>query len=127
MARRGFAVALAVCLSGWIVSAQGRTTFVLTDGERVSGMLSTRDAVRGNHLSLAIPGQRDQIFRTDEVAVIDFGGWSPRANELSALPQGRQMIALRNGATLVGYFVNILRGDTVRWQDQRGATRDIPV
>jgi hypothetical protein len=124
MARRFFAIALAVALGGWALSAQERATFVLTDGERVSGTLGWRGAMNGNRLVLAVPGRADRIFRNDEVAVIEFGGGWPRANELSALPLGGQMIALRNGETRVGYLLDIA-GNTVRWQDERGATRDI--
>jgi hypothetical protein len=127
MARRLLAVALVIGLGGWTVSAQGRTTFVLTDGERVSGALSSRGTVNGNQLSLAVPGEPDRIFRNGEVAAIEFGGGAPRANELSALPSGGQMIALRSGETRPGYLITIVGGTTVRWQDQGGSTRNIPV
>jgi hypothetical protein len=125
MARHGIlAIALAIGLGGLVLSAQGRATFVLTNGERVSGTLATRGTMNGNQLVLAVPGEPDRIFRNGEVAVIEFGGGSPGANELSALPRGGQMIALRNGETRVGSLVNIA-GNTVRWQDQGGATQGI--
>jgi hypothetical protein len=123
MGRRILAIALAIGLGGLALSAQGRATLVLTDGERVSGTLVPRGAMNGNQLVLAIPGEPDRIFRNGEVAVIELGGGLPGANELATLPRSGQMIALRNGETRVGYLVNIA-GNTVRWQDQGGAAQD---
>jgi len=126
MARRFFAVALALGLGGWTVAAQGRTTFVLSDGERVSGALNSSTGT-GGQFSLAIPGQRDRVFRNGEVAVIEFGGGQPRDDELTALPGGGQMIALRNGELRRGSLVGISAGATVRWRDQGGSLQNIPV
>ena len=34
---------------------------------------------------------------------------------------------MRNGQTEQGTFVNLIGGDTVRWKDQNGSQRDIPI
>ena len=123
MARRILAPALAIFLSGWALHAAERATFILTDGERVSGTVvfhtNTRENLIDNDFSLAVTaGQPEQIFHYDQVAVIDFMGGNPRYNELAALPDNGHLLVMRNGQTQRGHFVNMIGGDTVRWQDE---------
>jgi len=132
MARRILAAAVAICLSGWALHAAERATFILTDGERVSGTVvfhtNTRENLIDNDFSLGVtPGQPEQIFHYDQVAVIDFMGGSPRNNELAALPDNGHLLVMRNGSTQRGHFVNMIGGDTVRWQDENGSTREMPI
>jgi len=132
MTRRILAAAVAICLSGWTLHAAERATFILTDGERVSGTVvfhtNTRENLIDNDFSLGVtPGQPEQIFHYDQVAVIDFMGGSPRNNELAALPDNGHLLVMRNGSTQRGHFVNMIGGDTVRWQDENGSTREMPI
>src|SRR6185295_8294375 len=128
MARRVFSIAFAVCVCSWmLVSAAERATFILTSGERISGTLAfhtnTRENLIDNDFSLAVtPGQPEQIFHYPQVAVIDFVGGRPRNTELAALPENSgHLLALRNGTTRRGQFVNMIGGDTLRWRDENGA------
>jgi hypothetical protein len=132
MARRLFLVAIALCLFGWGVRAAERATFILTSGERISGTLAfhtdTRELLIDNDFSLAVTqGQPEQIFHYNQVAVIDFIGGTPPMAELQALPDAGHLLVMRNGETKRGHFVNIIGGDTVRWQDDGAGTREMSV
>jgi hypothetical protein len=132
MTRRLFAIAIALCLCGWGVRAAERASFILTDGERISGTVvfhgSGRENLIDNDFSLAVtPGQPEQIFHYDQVAVIDFIGGTPRMTELEALPDNGHLLVMRNGDTRRGHFVNMIGGDTLRWQDDGGPTREMPL
>jgi hypothetical protein len=65
-------------------------------------------------------------FPVDQVAVIDFVGGRPAVSELQAVGTGHAL-ALRNGTVEQGHFVNLIGGDTVRWQGENGNTRDVPI
>jgi hypothetical protein len=133
MARRFFLIACAICASSWLVLAVERATFILTDGERISGTVvfhtNTRENLIDNDFSLAVtPGQPEQIFHYAQVAVIDFIGGSPKPAELAQLPGGSgHLLALRNGTTRAGQFVNMIGGDTLRWRDPNGSIQNIPI
>lgn len=133
MARRLFLGALAICLVTWNVRAAERATFILTDGERISGTLAfhtnTREILIDNDFSLVItPGQPERQFHYAQMAAIDFAGGTPRNEELAALPDNGHLLVMRNGDIRQGHFVNIIGGDTIKWQDQSGGdTQSIPV
>ena len=56
------------------------------------------------------------------MAVIDLTGGTPSALELSRVPQSSaQAVVLRSGHAQAGKFVNIIRGDTLLWEN--GAVR----
>lgn len=125
MARRFLLVTLTLCLTGLGLRAQERATFILTDGQRVSGTLDTRETGRDLGL-VANVGQGAETFRFDQVAVIDFAGVAPRAGELAGLPTGGNMLVMRNGGTRVGYLISV-NGTSVTWQEEGGGRLDIPV
>jgi hypothetical protein len=124
-------VALVACAAGYTLEATERATFILTDGERKSGPVvfhtESRENLINGMLNLGADNGKEMTFPVDQVAVIDFVGGTPPASELSALPANGQLLALRSGQTQQGRFVNLIGGDTVRWTDQRGAERDIPI
>src|SRR5437762_2921262 len=128
MARRMFAAAVALCLCGGGLQAAERATFILTDGERISGTVvfhtNTRENLIDNDFSLApVPGQPERQFHYDQVAVIDFIGGTPALAELDALPASGHLLAMRNDTTKRGHLVNMIGGDTVKWQDEGGPVR----
>jgi hypothetical protein len=121
--------ALVACATSYAMATE-RATFILTDGERKSGPVvfhgdNHENLINGN-LNLGADNGKEMTFPVDQVAVIDFVGGQPATTELQAVGSG-QAIALRNGSVEQGRFVNIIGGDTVRWQDQNGASRDIPI
>jgi hypothetical protein len=123
-------VALAAC-AGLYAYAAERATFVLTDGSRKSGEVVFHTPARENlingNLNLGVGNGKEETFGADQVAVIDFAGGQPGSNELQALPASGHLLALRDGKTEQGHFVNLIGGDTVRWQDRSGESRDIPI
>jgi hypothetical protein len=123
--------ALIACAAAYTYAATERATFILTDGERKSGPVvyhtdSRENLINGN-LNLGADNGKEMTFPLDQVAVIDFVGGTPSPTELAALPASGQLLAMRNGQTEQGHFVNLIGGDTVRWTDQNGAQRDIPI
>ncbi len=131
MARRIFAVALAICLGGWALHAAERMTLILTSGERISGTVafhtSTRENLIDNDFNIGTGGNQERQIHYDQVAVIDFMGGTPSNNELAALPDNGHLLVMRSGETKRGHFVNMIGGDTLRWQDEGGSTREIPI
>lgn len=133
MTRRLLLAVTFVIAGGWSFLAAERATFILVNGERVSGTLAfhtnTRELLIDNDFSLAVtPGQPEQIFHYDQVVAIEFLGGTPRQTELAALPEGSgQMLVLRNGDTRYGRFVNIIGGDTIRWKNEANETQEMPV
>jgi len=132
MARRVFFIACAICVSGWILAAVERATFILTDGERISGTVvyhtDSRENLINGSLNIGIGGGEERNFRMEQVAVIDFIGGTPRRSELAALPDGSgHLLVLRDGTTRPGQFVNMIGGDTLRWRNENGSTEDMPI
>jgi hypothetical protein len=127
MARRILLVVLALCASSWGLRAAERATFILADGQRVSGTLDPHGNASGSELSLAVGAGEIQTFDFGEVAVIDFAGGSPKASELAALPSSGHMLAMRNGGLRMGRMAGIVNGDTVVWEEEGGARRNIRV
>jgi hypothetical protein len=133
MVRRLFpAMALVAAVATAVLAAE-RGTFILTDGERKSGEL----VFHGGNAANFIDGQlnlgdsgKEQSYPIDQVAVIDLVGGTPAATELAKIPASGQTVALRDGNVVAGKFVNIVRGDTLLWenasgQQQQFALRDV--
>ena len=120
-----------------VLAGAERATFILTDGERKSGPVVFHTASRENlingSLNLGAADGKEQAFPVDQVAVIDFVGGRPQRAELQALPSdsGTHVLVLRTGgAQQLGRFINMVGGDTIRWQNQAGeqqqyAIRDV--
>jgi hypothetical protein len=132
LGQRIFTIALLGCLGAATLVATERATFILTDGERISGLVvfhtESRENLIGGYLNIGTADGKEQTIPVGQVAVIDFVGGKPKVAELAALPAGaNQLLALRNGTTRLGRFVNLIGGDTVRWQNTDGATQDLPI
>jgi hypothetical protein len=125
------AVAVVACAGSYALIAAERATFILTDGERKSGPVvfhtdSRENLIAGNLNLGAADGKTEMTFPADQVAVIDFVGGRPVVAELAQLGSG-QMIAMRDGSTQPGQFINMTGGDTVVWQNQAGQTQLFPI
>ena len=133
MARRMVLVAVALVASSWsVLAAVERATFILTSGERISGNVvyhtESRENLIGGYLNIGTPDGKEQTFRQEQVAVIDFIGGTPSNNELSALPDGAgQLLVMRDGSTRDGQFVNMIAGTTVKWRERNGSVQDLPI
>lgn len=118
------AVAFVACAGTLALAANDRATFVLTDGQRVSGGVvhhGGRDEnLIDNNFNLALDTGKEQSYAQDQVAVIDFAGGQPSASELQQMPATGEFLVLRNGQSQGGTLVNLLHGNTVVWRNAAG-------
>jgi hypothetical protein len=115
--------------SAYVLAAPARATFVLTNGERKSGEVVFHGGNAANFIDGQLnlgDGSKEQSYPIDQVAVIDFAGGTPAQAELAKIPSTGQIVVLRDGNAIPGSFVNIVRGDTLVW-DNNGQQQQIPV
>jgi len=135
MMRRFISTIALVACAGLYAGAAERAIFILTDGERKSGIVvfhtNTRENLIDGDFSLGRDdGGKEMIFHAEQVALIEFAGGQPGQNELAQLPKVGQLIVMRDGMSRLGRFVNMIGGDTVIWETQGGdkqrlAIRDV--
>jgi hypothetical protein len=123
---------VAISLGSWALAAAERVTFVLVNGERISGTVafhtSTRENLIDGDLNIGLGDGKEQQIHVNQVVVIEFLAGTPQNNELSALPEGSgQMLVMRNGDIRYGQFVNLIGGDTVRWKNESNQTDEMPI
>jgi hypothetical protein len=133
MGRRLISTVVLVASAGlYTLTAAERATVVLTSGERRSGEIvatgNDNAAFIGGQLRLIENGQ-EQAIPIEQVAVIDFTGGTPTPLELSRVAPntGGQTAIMRSGHAQAGKFVNIVRGDTLLWDNGRGAQEQYPI
>jgi hypothetical protein len=124
MKLRSVAVTAALVASTAITtSAATRATFIMTNGQRVSGDLvfhgGQSNNMIDNQLNLGNDG-KEQSYPMDQVAVIDVAGGNPSQDELSRALTSSQAMALRDGSVQSGQFVNIQNGTTLIWRNDAG-------
>jgi hypothetical protein len=120
--------ALIACAGIYAFAANQRVTFILTDGARKSGQVAIhgddRQAMTNGIVSLINDtGGPEAEFPIGQIAVIDVVGGQPPAQELAQLPASGHFLALRNGQTQPGTFVNVVGGNTLVWRNQGGDTQ----
>ena len=124
---------LVACAGVYAFAAAERANFILTNGERKSGIVAFHGGANENlingELNLAQDNAKDLHFPESQVAIIDFGGGRPSTEELAQL-SGGHMLVLRDGSSQHGHFVNMIGGDTLLWdtaggQRQQFALRDV--
>lgn len=129
--RRFFAtIALAACAGLPIMAAPERANFILTNGERKSGTVvahgSQNENLINGYLNLGVDNGKDMTFPADQVAVIDFVGGRPNQNELGQLGNGH-LLVMRDGSSQQGRFINMVRGDTLVWENQSGQQQQMAI
>jgi hypothetical protein len=127
-------VALVSCAGIYALAANERATFILSTGERKGGTIvfhggQNENLINGD-LNLGQDNARDLSFPIGQVAVIDFVGGRPAADEMSKVPASGHYLVLRDNTSQPGTFVNMVNGDTLIWrndsgQEQRYALRDV--
>lgn len=135
--RRHYLVAslVAASLTASLFAAAERVTFVLTNGERVSGTVvfhtEERTNIRAdkNEFNVAVPGVPggEQPIPAHQVAILEFIGGAPSTAQLTALSNDKHTLALRNGQTRYGKLIDLIGGDTVRWENENGNREDLPI
>ena len=106
MIRKLAFVTAAAVLGAALVSASADVTFVLKNGDRVSGQLVYRHTTDFT----VVRDGREQTYPSDDIALVQFVGGDPSMNELEQLPNidhnpnelERHVFVFRNG--------NIMRG-----------------
>lgn len=124
-----FTGVLAACLVGRVL-AQQNATFVLTNGERVSGALTYRG---GNDFILHVNGQK-RSFPQSGIAIVEFAPGTPTAAELNQLPSSdnpseleRNVVVLKDGTVIRGKLYKFSEdGRTVTINTTSTDRRDIP-
>jgi hypothetical protein len=127
MHRRFISAVALVAVAGVYAFAAEQATFILTNGERRSGELTSSGPESAAFVNgrLNISGQPVPL---DQVAVIDLAGGTPSPTELSRVPQSSaQAVVMRTGHAQAGKFVNIVRGDTLLWENDKGQQEQYPL
>jgi hypothetical protein len=128
MSRRFISAIALVAGLGVYAFAAEQATFILNNGERRTGELSATGPESANFVNgqLTLNGQQIPL---DQVAVIDMtGGGAPPSIELSRVPAtGGQAVVMKSGHAEGGKFVNIVRGDTLLWEDHNGQQQQYPL
>jgi len=114
-----------------IARALEQATWVLTTGERITGVVNThtdrRINIARNQFAVGMSSGQEKEVRVDQVAVIEFVTGTPSNEEMARLPASGQMIAMRDGATYGGRLIDLINGESVRWLHDGGRSEDIPI
>src|SRR5215471_1470501 len=106
-------VAALVACAAVLTFAATRATFIMTNGQRVSGELvfhgGQGNNMIDNQLNLGNQG-KEQSYPMDQVAVIDIAGGTPSQDELNKALSSNQSMSMRDGSVQTGQFVNIQNG-----------------
>jgi hypothetical protein len=120
------AIVAAIVLSAVPLWALERATFILTNGERITGDVvfhtDTRTNIREdtNEFNVKIASGVEMPIPFAQVVAIDFAGGTPQPAEIAALPLEGHLLTLRSGETRLGHLVDLIGGDTIRWRTTGG-------
>lgn len=126
------AFAVGIVATTWVLASE-RATFILTNGERVGGVVVFHTEERTNiradtrQFTLGTNDGKEVYFQFDQVAVIDFVAGRPPMAELDALKPDSHMIVMRDGGMRQGRLIDLIGGDMVRWQNEGGGREDVPI
>jgi hypothetical protein len=119
---------MTVGLSIVTLSALERATFILTDGERMSGEVVFHTEARTNiredknEFNLKVADGREVPIPFDHVVYIDFVGGQPAAAEFKGIPATGHFMTLRSGESRTGRLLDFVGGNTVKWDTGSGVT-----
>jgi hypothetical protein len=132
--RLAIATLVSVALSAAaVIAQQERATFILSDGERMSGNVvfhteaQTNIRADKNEFNLKVQDGTEVPIPFDHVTLIDFVGGQPMNDELSTAPADGHLLAMRDGSLRRGRLVDFVRGNTVKWENARGGVVEIPI
>jgi len=122
------ATILATVACAHTLAAAERGTFILNDGQRLSGVVQ---GFSNNQLALSTDDGRWLAFGVQQIAVIDFTGGQPSPGEFQMLPADNrtQLLVLSNGYSQRGHLIGGDSGSFV-WLNEAGqqqpyAMRDV--
>jgi hypothetical protein len=119
-------------LSVWALAAE-RATFILTNGERVSGTVVFHTDARNNfradtrQFSLGKTEGGEVAIQIDQIAMIDFVSGRPPQAELDALKPDTHMLVMRDGAKRTGLLLDFIGGDTIKWRNEGGGEDNVAI
>jgi hypothetical protein len=114
-----------LALSAVPVLADVNATFILTNGERVSGPV-----IYGREDNNIVDGRFNlgpRQFEMPDVAVIDFEGSAPSSAEAGSVPGDSSAMVMRDGSVVRGHLHNIIKGDYVQWVNEGGQRNNYPI
>jgi len=126
-------VIVGALVAGSTLVAAERATFLLTDGERISGEVvfhtEARTNIRAdkNEFNVKVSSGVEMPIPFAQVVAIDFAGGTPNGTELAALPSSGHLLTLRNGENRPGHLVDLIGGDTIRWRNAGGDEVNVPI
>ena len=125
MIRRTLCVAGAVVLGVVLLAGRTDVTFVMKNGDRVSGTFSYNHT---DHYQLIVGG-KEVSYPSDDIAMIAFVAGDPPAGEVARLPESndppeleRHTIVLRNGDMIRGKIYDF-QGDQIIMDVRAGDRR----
>ena len=127
------AVALTIAIGTAGILAAERATFILTNGERLSGEVVFHTEARTNiredknEFNVKVSTGIETPIPFGQVVAIDFAGGRPRPEEISALPAHGHLLTLRDGNTRQGRLIDFVGGTTVKWEEINGQRSDVPM
>lgn len=125
------ATVMAMGLVAGVLSAAERATFVLADGSRHTGQIAFHGPESTNILDTFFYLGEDtgeKRYPVEEVAIIEFSGGQPTAWDFQQLSGGQGSLMVMRGPRAVrGRLVNIVNGDTIRWQNEAGQIQQYAV
>ena len=128
--RNVFAVTALAVGAVVLTRAAADVTFILTDGTRVTGEIASMsepsEGMPEGELNLESRGMDERSFGLEMVAVIDFAGGAPNAEELEALPSRGHLLALTNGTRTIGRLEDMRNGQ-LRWRGTSGQPEYYPL
>lgn len=130
MFKQSFIAFAAVAFVTAVLGAAERATVVLKDGTRQNGQLvfhgSGQRNIIDDHVNLG-EGGKEKSWPLDQVALIDFGAGEVTSADIQQLADQSHLLVLRGGERQRGKLVNIVRGDTLQWQNEGGQTQEYSV
>jgi hypothetical protein len=127
------AIVAAIVMSVVSLSALERATFVLINGERITGDVAFHTEARTNiredtnEFNVKIASGVEMPIPFAQVVAIDFAGGTPQPDEIAALPLEGHLLTLRSGETRLGHLVDLIGGDTIRWRNTGGDEVNVPI
>jgi hypothetical protein len=130
MVKRMMALAIVIGAALIVARAAAPVTFIMTSGDRHVG-----DIASSSEASPSMPngelnlerGTQELSFGMEQVAVIDYVGGTPSANELRTLRNEGHTVVLRSNRTFPGRLV-MLRPDVLRFHNnESGRTEEYRV
>src|SRR5215203_6451366 len=113
------AAVVVVGLAATVHGANERVTLIMADGSRHTGEVASRGPQGTNIVDTYFFLQEDfeKRYAVEQVAILDFTGGQPTAEEFQQLSDERgSVLMLRGSGAVRGHLANMVNGDTIKWE-----------